>query len=49
MNLLNGRAYLGDVEPGRDANGTTYFEARLNWDRQFGKHNIGLMTVGMMQ
>jgi TonB-linked SusC/RagA family outer membrane protein len=49
MNPTSGQAYLGDVNPGRDANGSTYFEARLNWDRRFGKHNLGLMTVGMAQ
>lgn len=49
MNPYSGQNYLGDVEPGRDASGDTYLEARLNWDRRFGKHTIGLMTVGMMQ
>jgi TonB-linked SusC/RagA family outer membrane protein len=49
MNPTTGRAYLGDVEPGRDASGDTYFEVQLNWNRQFGKHNVGAMTVGMMQ
>jgi TonB-linked SusC/RagA family outer membrane protein len=37
--------YLGDVEGARDGNTHTYFEARVNWDSQFGPHNIGLMTV----
>jgi TonB-linked SusC/RagA family outer membrane protein len=47
INPTSGRAYLGDVEPGRDADGLYYFEVRLNWDRQFGKHSVGFMTVGM--
>jgi len=49
LNLTTGRPYLGNVEPLRDANGQYYFEARLNWDRKFGKHSVGMMTVGMMQ
>lgn len=49
LNLTTGRSYLGDVEPIRDANGQYYFEARINWDRKFGKHSVGMMTVGMMQ
>jgi TonB-linked SusC/RagA family outer membrane protein len=49
LNPTGGQSYLGDVNPGRDASGHTYFEGRLNWDRQFGKHSFGLMTVGMME
>lgn len=49
LNPTSGQPYLGDVIPGRNANGHIYFEARFNWDRAFGKHNIGLMTVGMME
>lgn len=49
LNPTGGQAYLGDVYPGRDASGHYYFEARLNWERQFGKHNFGLMSVGMME
>ena len=48
LNPTGGRAYLGDVEPGRDANGRFYFEARLNWNRKFDKHSVGAMTVVMM-
>jgi TonB-linked SusC/RagA family outer membrane protein len=40
---------LGNVEPGRNSSGHYYFEARLNWERQFGKHSIGVMTVGMAE
>lgn len=49
LNPTSGQPYLGDVIPGRDANGHFYFEARFNWDRAFGKHTVGLMTVGMME
>jgi TonB-linked SusC/RagA family outer membrane protein len=49
LNPTSGQAYLGDVNPGRDASGHYYFEARLNWDRKFGKHSVGVMTVGMAE
>ena len=49
LNPTTGRSYLGDVQPGRDANGHYYFEARLNWNKSFGLHNLGVMTVGMME
>ncbi|MBE8713854.1 SusC/RagA family TonB-linked outer membrane protein [Sphingobacterium hungaricum] len=49
LNPTTGQAYLGDVDPGRDADGHYYFEARLNWSRTFGSHTIGAMTVGMME
>lgn len=49
LNPTSGRAYLGDVIPFRDADGHYYFEARFNWDRVFGKHTVGAMTVGMME
>ncbi|NGM73481.1 SusC/RagA family TonB-linked outer membrane protein [Sphingobacterium sp. SGL-16] len=49
LNPTSGQSYLGNVIPGRDANGHYYFEARLNWNRSFGLHNIGAMTVGMME
>lgn len=45
LNPTSGQAYLGDVIPGRDASAHYYFEGRLNWDRDFGKHSIGAMTV----
>ncbi|MDD4697863.1 MAG: TonB-dependent receptor [Fermentimonas sp.] len=45
MNSSTGQAYLGGVEPYRNATNHYYFEGRLNWNREFGKHNIGLMTV----
>src|SRR5690606_12712848 len=49
LNPQNGSAFLGDVQPGRDADAHYYFEGRFNWDRSFGRHTIGLMTVGMME
>jgi TonB-linked SusC/RagA family outer membrane protein len=49
LNPENTGAYLGNVSPSRDGNTHYYFEARLNWSRQFGKHNAGLMTVAMAE
>lgn len=49
LNPNTGSGFLGDVLPGRNADGHYYFEGRLNWDRAFGKHTFGLMTVGMME
>ncbi len=49
LNPTSGQSYLGDVTPGRDASAHYYCEARFNWDREFGKHSVGLMTVGMME
>lgn len=49
LNQTSGSAYLGNVEPVRDANADFYTEARLNWERRFDKHSLGAMVVGMMQ
>jgi TonB-linked SusC/RagA family outer membrane protein len=49
LNPTSGQPYLGNVQPVRDADGHYYFEARLNWERVYGKHNISLMTVGTME
>ncbi|MFV0505964.1 MAG: SusC/RagA family TonB-linked outer membrane protein [Bacteroidales bacterium] len=49
LNPDSGREYLGDISPSRDGRSHYYFEGRLNWDRTFGKHDIGLMTVGIME
>lgn len=49
LNQTSGSAYLGNVEPGRDADADFYTEARFNWDRRFEAHNLGAMVVGMMQ
>jgi TonB-linked SusC/RagA family outer membrane protein len=40
---------LGDVDGSRNGNTHYYFEGRFNWDRQFGKHSIGVMTVGIAE
>lgn len=45
----NPDAFLGGVEPGRDSSGHYYFEGRLNWERKFDKHNLGIMTVFMAE
>jgi TonB-linked SusC/RagA family outer membrane protein len=49
LNSWNLTDNLGNVEPERDGNTHYYFEVRLNWARQFGRHNLGLMTVGMAE
>ncbi|RKE57510.1 SusC/RagA family TonB-linked outer membrane protein [Sphingobacterium detergens] len=49
LNPTTGRATLGDVDPKRDASSNYYFEARFNWNRSFGNHNLGAMTVGMIE
>jgi TonB-linked SusC/RagA family outer membrane protein len=44
----NSGAFLGDAEVSNAVGATKYnYEARLNWGRNFGKHSINLMTVGM--
>jgi TonB-linked SusC/RagA family outer membrane protein len=49
LNPGQGQTHLGNVLPERNGNTRYYFEARLNWNRQFGKHNVGVMTVGMAE
>jgi TonB-linked SusC/RagA family outer membrane protein len=49
LNPTNPNSFLGNVEPKRDSSGHYYYEARINWDRTFGKHSIGVMTVGMAE
>jgi TonB-linked SusC/RagA family outer membrane protein len=49
LNPTTGQAYLGNVLPGRGSNSSYYVEARFNWAREFGKHTVGAMTVGMVQ
>jgi len=49
LNPTTGQAYLGDVEPGRDASGQYYYEGILNWNREFGRHKIGFTTVAIAQ
>jgi TonB-linked SusC/RagA family outer membrane protein len=41
--------YLGDVEGSRDGNTHSYFEGRVNWNGQYGPHNVGIMTVGIAE
>jgi TonB-linked SusC/RagA family outer membrane protein len=40
---------LGQVDAKRNSSVKYYFEARANWDRTFGKHSVGAMTVIMVQ
>jgi TonB-linked SusC/RagA family outer membrane protein len=40
---------LGDVAGGRDGETHYYFEGRINWNRSFGSHNLGFMTVGIAE
>src|SRR5690606_20189078 len=49
LNPTSGQSYLGDVIPHRDASAHFYFEGRANWDRTFGNHTIGIMTVGTFE
>ncbi|MDR1584261.1 MAG: TonB-dependent receptor [Prevotellaceae bacterium] len=49
LNSWNLHDKLGDVSPSRDGNAQYYFEVRLNWAREFGKHTLGLMTVATAQ
>lgn len=49
LNPQSGQSYLGDVDPGRDASAHYYYEGRLNWDRDYGLHHLGLMTVVMFE
>jgi TonB-linked SusC/RagA family outer membrane protein len=49
LNPTSGNPYLGDVEPGRDANGQYYYEGILNWSRTFGIHSVAGTIVGTAQ
>ncbi|MEN6454310.1 MAG: TonB-dependent receptor [Prolixibacteraceae bacterium] len=49
LNPTTGQAYLGDVQPGRDASGQYYYEGILNWNRDFGKHKVGFTSVAIAQ
>ena len=48
LNPTTGRAYLGDVLPGRDASNHYYFEGMLNWEGVFDKHTVGSMVVSTL-
>jgi TonB-linked SusC/RagA family outer membrane protein len=49
LNPTSGSPYLGDVQPGRDANGQYYYEAILNWNRAFGDHAVAGTIVALAQ
>jgi TonB-linked SusC/RagA family outer membrane protein len=40
---------LNPTDPERNTSVKYYLEARANWDRTFGKHSVGAMTVLMVQ
>jgi len=39
---------LGNISSTRDITSHTYFEARLNWGRTFGRHTIGATAIFML-
>ncbi|GAP73033.1 TonB-dependent receptor [Candidatus Symbiothrix dinenymphae] len=47
--LNAGSNTLGEVAADRNTSTRYYFEGRLNWNRQFGNHSFGAMTVLMVQ
>jgi TonB-linked SusC/RagA family outer membrane protein len=50
LNPNSGQPYLGDVDPGRDADGKYYYEGVLSWARTFNDmHNAGFTVVGLAQ
>lgn len=49
MNPTQGSPYLGNVDPGRDANGQYYYEGILRWHGMFDKHDISVTAVGIAQ
>ena len=49
LNPYSGSTFLGNVDPGRDADFKYYFEARANWAGRFDKHNLAVMVVGTME
>jgi TonB-linked SusC/RagA family outer membrane protein len=49
LNPNTGNQYLGNVDPGRDANAQYYYEAILNWNRTFDDHNVSGTIVGIAQ
>ena len=46
INPTNTSSKLGNVEPSRNGSGHYYFEGRINWNREFGKHDLSAMLVG---
>ncbi|MDR2472218.1 MAG: TonB-dependent receptor [Tannerella sp.] len=50
LNPTSGQPYLGDVIPGRDAEGKYYYEGILGWNDKFNDiHNVGISLVGLAQ
>jgi TonB-linked SusC/RagA family outer membrane protein len=49
LNPTNTSDKLGEVNGSRDGSTKYYFEARVNWNRKFDRHTIGLMTVGIAE
>ncbi len=49
LNPGSGDAFLGNVQAGRDASVQYYYEAIVNWNRKFGKHDVGATLVGIAQ
>lgn len=45
INENEGTEYLGYAESPRQVSSTTYIEAAINYDRTFGKHEVGAMSV----
>jgi len=49
LNPLAGKPVLGGVSGSVTASVQYYGEARLNWSREFGLHDTGVMLVGIFQ
>jgi TonB-linked SusC/RagA family outer membrane protein len=49
LNRLSGNTSMGNIEATNSRGASYYFEGRLNWNRLFGRHNIGAMAVSMLQ
>ncbi len=47
--LQTGEEYLTQSEIGRNSDQTFYFDARLDWKRSFGDHNLSAMLMYMMR
>ncbi len=48
LNPTNTNYKLGDVRPDNDSDALFNGELRFNWDRNFNKHAVGSMLVGMI-
>ncbi|MDR1341600.1 MAG: TonB-dependent receptor [Prevotellaceae bacterium] len=49
LNRLGGNNSMGDITATNARGSSYYFEGRLNWNGNFGVHNIGAMVVGTLQ